>query len=196
MSAVLQQLNSEMGEVVRGVRPSLIRVRTGERGEGAGTVWHPEGLILTNAHVVGRHPIWVTLWDGTELDARFLARDDGLDVAASGLPAIALGESRSLKAGELVLALGHPWGVRGAGTVGVVIGVGSDLLELPRSGREWIAVRLHLRSGYSGGPLIDAQGKLAGMNTMMNGPDAGMAVPVHVAKPFLRQTLGSEKAVA
>ena len=156
---------------------------------------------MTNAHVVGRRPISVTLWDGTELEARLLARDTGLDVAAlaidaSGLPAIGLGESRSLKAGELVVALGHPWGVPGAGTVGVVIGVGSDLLELPPSGREWIAVSLHLRPGYSGGPLIDAQGKLVGINTMMNGPDAGMAVPVHVAKSFLRETLGSQNAAA
>ena len=190
MSGLLQQLNSEIGEVVKGVRRSLVRVRSGERAEGAGTVWHPEGLIVTNAHVVGHQPIRVTLWDGTELDARLLARDTSLDIAAlavhaSGLPAIGLGESRSLKAGELVLALGHPWGVPGAGTVGVVIGVGSDLLELPPPGREWIAVSLHLRPGYSGGPLIDAQGKLVGINTMMNGPDAGTAVPVQVAKSFL-----------
>ena len=54
-----------------------------------------------------------------------------------------------------------------------------------------LAVSLHLRPGYSGGPLLDAEGRLVGINTMMTGPDIGMAVPVHVVKRFLREKLGS-----
>jgi S1-C subfamily serine protease len=58
-------------------------------------------------------------------------------------------------------------------------------------GREWIAVSLHLRPGHSGGPLVDVQGRLVGINTMMAGPEVGLAVPVHVVKTFLRRALGS-----
>jgi S1-C subfamily serine protease len=89
------------------------------------------------------------------------------------------------------MALGHPWGVSGAATAGVVIGVGNDLPEMPWSDREWIAVGLHLRPGHSGGPLVDAQGRLVGINTMMTGLEVGMAVPVHVVKAFLKQALTS-----
>nr|HMN31215.1 hypothetical protein [Caldilineaceae bacterium] len=59
--------------------------------------------------------------------------------------------------------------------------------ELRGDGREWLAASLHLRPGHSGGPMIDALGRLVGINTMMNGPDVGVAVPVHVAKHFLKQ---------
>ena len=154
-------------------------------------------LGITNAHVVGRSPLRVVLPDGTTTPARILANDvAALLVEASGLPAINLGESRSLKSGQWVLAMGNPWGVVGSVTFGAVIGVGTDLLEGMASGREWVAVNLHLRPGYSGGPLIDSQSRLVGINTMMTSPDIGMAVPVHVVKAFLRQSLGSAERVA
>ena len=59
------------------------------------------------------------------------------------------------------------------------------------SDREWISVSLPLRPGHSGGPLLDAHGEVVRINTMMNGPEVGMAVPVHVVKAFLREPLGS-----
>ena len=90
------------------------------------------------------------------------------------------------------MALGHPWGVSGAATGGVVIGVGENLPEIPQSGREWIAVSLHLRPGHSGGPLVDDKGRLVGINTMMMGLEVGMAVPVHEVKTFLEEELGKE----
>jgi serine protease Do len=91
------------------------------------------------------------------------------------------------------MALGHPWGVPGAATAGVVIGTGEDMPEMPLTGRDWIAVGLHLRPGHSGGPLVDSQGRLVGINTMMIGPEVGMAVPVHVVKAFLRRELGTPR---
>jgi serine protease Do len=112
-----------------------------------------------------------------------------LSIEASGLPTIEPGDSRKLRPGEWVLALGHPWGVIGAATGGIVIGIGADLPEMPFAGREWLAVSLHMRPGHSGGPLIDTAGRLVGVNTMINGPDVGMAVPVHVIKKFLRRSL-------
>jgi serine protease Do len=138
----------------------------------------------------------VVLPDGTRLAARVLAHDRHLDVAAlsvaeTGLPSIELGDSRTLQPGQWVTALGHPWGIHGAATGGVIIGVGSNLPEMPEDDRELIVVGLQLRPGYSGGPLVDDQGRLVGLNTMMIGPEVGVAVPVQVVKEFLRERLGS-----
>jgi len=203
VSTILQDLNSEMSGVVSKVGRSLVHISSGRRGSGAGTVWHPDGLIVTNAHVVGRgsrrtgaiSPLRVTLPDGSVHPARLLAQDAELDVAdlmveTQGLTAIELGESASLRPGQWVLAMGHPWGVTGVATAGVIIGSGSDLPEAPQTGREWIAVGLPLRPGYSGGPLVDSQGRLVGINTMIAGPEVGMAVPVHVVKRWLQRELG------
>lgn len=205
MSAVLEQLNLGVGDVVDRVRRSLVQVHNGGRGAGSGAIWHREGLIITNAHVVSdsgrRHgkkgELRVTLPDGTTLPARLLARDEDRDVAAllveaKELTPIELGTSRDLQPGRWVLAIGYPWGVAGAATAGIVIGAGEDLPGTPSPAREWIAVSLELRPGHSGGPLVDDQGRLIGINTMMAGPEVGMAVPVHVVKEFLRQELGPE----
>ena len=197
MVTALQELNSEIASELAQVRRSLVQVASGGRGGGAGAgiIFHRNGLIVTNAHVLGRDPLLVTLHDGTTLPAKLLAHDPDLDLAAltvdaTDLPAIKLGDSKKLKPGEWVLAMGHPWGVQGAATGGVVIGVGSGWPETPRSKREWIMVSLPLRPGNSGGPLIDAQGRLVGINTMMSGPEVGMAVPVNTVKGFLRRALG------
>ena len=194
MSALLEQLNEEMAAVVEKAKRSLVQVHNGGYGVGAGTIWHPDGLIVTNAHVADRHALRVTLADGRSLSARYLAHDHALDLAAivvdaHDLPAIELGDSRTLRPGELVLALGHPLGVTAAVTAGVVIGVGAEWPRMPPLQQEWIAVDLPLRPGNSGGPLIDARGRLVGINTIMAGYHAGLAIPVHAAKLFLRQVL-------
>jgi S1-C subfamily serine protease len=195
VSDLLQQLNLEMSAVVENVRRSLVQITNGRRGTGAGTIWHADGLIVTNAHVVGRRSLRVTLPDGRTLPVRLLARDASRDLAAlavdaTGLPTSELGQSKQLQPGQWVLALGHPWGVAGAVTAGVVIGVGPPP-EMPLPQRELIQVGLCLRPGHSGGPLVDVHGRLVGINTMMAGPEVGLAVPVHVVKTFLRQALGS-----
>lgn len=194
MTNLLQQLNAEMGSVVGGVRRSLARISNGRAGHGAGVVWSADGLILTNAHVVRRSSPKVILSDGQTLRAKVAAHDPERDLAllaveASGLPAIALGDSHNLRPGQWVFAVGHPWGVVGAATAGIVIGAGSELPEMPASGREWIMVSLRLRPGNSGGPLVDARGRLIGVNTLMTGPEVGGAIPVHVVKEFVRRAM-------
>ncbi len=195
MSDLLMQLNDQIAALVERVQRSLVEIKNGHGGVGAGTIWHPDGLIVTNAHVVGRRALSVTLPDDRTLPARLLAHDASLDLAAlqvdaMGLPTIELGRSKRLQPGQWVLALGHPWGVHGAVTAGVIIGVGPHPEGiLPR--RDLIQVNLPLRPGHSGGPLVDARGRLVGINAMMNGPEVGLAVPVHEAKRFLRQALGS-----
>ena len=219
MSHLLHELDADLAAVVEKARRSLVQISDrGQQGAGAGTIWHPDGLVITNAHVVtGRSP-QVTLPDGRVLPARLLAAEPALDVAAltveaRDLPPIELGESTKLRAGEWVVALGHPWGVLGAATAGVVIGVGADWPELPQRSQAWAAPRgrpaprpgdnaelsrtadwvvasLHLRPGHSGGPLVDVHGRLVGINTIMAGPGVGVAVPVHAVKVFLRTALG------
>ena len=196
---LLQQISSDMADVVAGARQSLVQVRNGGRGAGAGSIWHSDGLIVTNAHVAGSRSLQVTLPDGRDLPATLLAHDRNLDLAAlsvkaDGLPTISLGESRQLQPGQVVLAMGHPWGVTGAVSAGVVIGMGSHQPDAPTSGRDWLVANLRLRPGHSGGPMMDVQGRLVGINTMITGPEVAMAVPTHVVKDFLQDALRSEQA--
>lgn len=193
------ELNAVAGDVVDRVHASLVQVRNGKRGAGAGTIWHPQGLIVTNAHVAGRGPLKVELPDGRVLPAEILAADREVDIAAlrieaADLPTIRLADSRAARAGQWVLALGHPWGVTGAATGGVVIGMGREWPEMPPAKRDWIVVSLHMRPGHSGGPLVDVRGRLLGINTMINGPDVGFAIPVHVVVDFLKRALLVKKA--
>jgi len=204
MTTLLPQLNSDLGELADRVRMSLVRVAAGRAGSGSGVVFTADGLVVTNAHVVsggkGGRPLGelrVALPDGPVAAAKLLAKDDGLDVAVlkieqlkGNLPElhpIEIGDSKALRPGQWVMAMGHPWGVAGAAAAGIVIGFGSDLPEAPGAGRDWIAVDLALRPGHSGGPLVDHQGRLIGMSTMMAGLEVGMAVPAHVISEFVER---------
>ncbi len=199
---LIQDLNREMAALVDQARQSLVQIQNGRRGAGAGTVWHPAGLILTNAHVIARHSgrhqrqgLRVVLADGRTLPATVIARDKNRDLAAlsvdgEALPPVELGDSRQLRPGDWVLAVGHPWGVTGAVTAGTVIATGPPP-ELRWSGGDLLQVSLHLRPGHSGGPIVDDHGRLVGINMMIAGPDVGLAIPVHTVKAFLRENLGS-----
>ena len=192
MPNILQELSADMAGVVRKTRDSLVRITNGHSGAGAGTIWSSEGLIITNAHVVQRASPTVYLPDGRSLPARVLAHDPQRDLAllsvkASGLTAMSLGDTHQLRPGEMVFAVGHPWGVNRAATAGVVIGLGGDMPEMSATRREWLMVSLVLRPGNAGGPLVDVAGRLLGVNTIMTGPEVGGAVPVHVVKAFLRE---------
>ncbi|MEZ4660698.1 MAG: trypsin-like peptidase domain-containing protein [Caldilineaceae bacterium] len=190
MPTVLEQINGALGGIERLVMPSLVQIRSGQQGVGSGVVWRSDGLILTNEHVVRHGPITVQTSDQTEFEAHILASDPEQDIAlvqvpAANLPAIQAGDSSQLHAGDIVVAFGHPWGVPGAATSGIVIGTGSDLPEWRNSSHPWLAASLHLRPGHSGGPMVDVQGRLVGINTLMNGLDIGMAVPINVVRKFL-----------
>lgn len=205
MASLLSTLNQELAEVVTDVHGSVVQVRDiaphgGVRGAGAGTIWHKDGLIVTNAHVVARGRgdgnYQIALADGRTLPARVIARDDERDLAAlavdgKDLPVIPVGSAKRLHPGEWVFAVGHPWGIRNVTTGGVVIGRGDRIPELPIGYRnDWVVVDLQLRPGNSGGPLVDTHGRMIGVNTIMTGPGVGMAVSVDAVKDFLRQTIG------
>ena len=194
MFETLNALNRELSSMIATVRQSLVQVSNGRQGAGAGTIWHEDGLILTNAHVVNKREPQVTLFDGRSYPATLLAADEKLDLAALSinaheLPTITPGDSQSLKPGQWVTAVGHPWGVLGAASFGNVIAVGVPL-EWNGSGRELVQVGIQLRPGHSGGPLVDENGRLVGINTMISGPQVGLAVPVHIVQRFLQEKVG------
>jgi serine protease Do len=151
-------------------------------------VWRADGLIVTNAHVVRGPGAVVELADGRVLDARVTARDARRDLATLTIPAADLraaipGDPRTLRPGELVLAVGNPLGVVGALAVGVVHAV-----EARRDGRgpRLIRADVRLAPGNSGGPLADARGRVIGVNTMIAG-GLGCAVPTTVVERFVAQ---------
>jgi serine protease Do len=193
MSTILQEIDTQMTAVIAQVQRSLVQVQNGRRGNGAGTIWHEDGLILTNAHVAQRRNPEIILADGRSFSSTLLAYDESRDLAAlaieaTDLPTIELGDSRQLRAGDWVMAAGHPWGIRGAVSAGAVIAVGvpNELRGYPG---DLIQVGLQLRPGHSGGPLVDGNGRLLGINTMIAGPQVGLAIPVHVVAAFLKEKL-------
>ncbi len=83
MSLLTNRLDRDLADVAQKARGSLVQIHNGARGAGAGTIWHPQGLIVTNAHVVGHGDLRVTLPDGRSLPARLLASDPVHDIAAA-----------------------------------------------------------------------------------------------------------------
>jgi serine protease Do len=182
-------LDTDLSGLAALVRSWTVEV-TGHDGEGrgSGVLWHPSGLVVTNAHVVARTSRQrIKLADGREAEGRLVARDDRRDVALvqtslTGIPDIPLGNPAVMAPGALVLALGHPWGVQHAMSLGVVHGVSVDRRGAPR----YIAADVRLAPGNSGGPLVDATGRLVGINAMIVG-GLGVAIPINVVQRVVRE---------
>ncbi|HEY3081913.1 MAG TPA: trypsin-like peptidase domain-containing protein [Chloroflexota bacterium] len=184
----LSDLGTAASEVAERVRPSVVEVASNGHGAGAGTIWRADGLVVTNDHVVPGEGARVRLADGRTFDARTLARDPANDLAilkveARELPAAASGDARRLRAGEIVLAIGHPYGNRGSLTVGIVVGPVAD--RHPEQKRDLVRAAVLLGPGNSGGPLADARGRVVGINAMVAGGLA-LAVPSHLVERLLR----------
>jgi len=178
------------GEIAERLRRSTVQVFPHGRGKGGGSgvVWKSDGLIVTNAHVARSREPEVELWDGRRFPARVAARDPRRDlatlrIAAADLETATPGDSDSLRAGELVIAIGNPLGFAGALSTGVIHSIG----KLPGMGSQrWIRAAVQLAPGNSGGPLANAQGLVVGINTaIVNG--LGVAVPGSAALDFVRR---------
>src|SRR5574340_1749253 len=112
MGNLLEQLNKEMAATVENVRRSLVEIRNGHGGVGAGIIIRAYGGIVTNAHVIGRRGLQITLPDHRTLPARLIAHDTEhdralLSVDATDLPAIEFGDSKNLQPGQWVMAMGY-----------------------------------------------------------------------------------------
>jgi serine protease Do len=171
-----------------GLVDSLRRVTveiTGEGGTlGSGVLW-PRGCVVTNAHVVRQRRVTVRLGNGVRLEGELRARDADADLAllwmrGNGLPVATLADATPLRVGSLVVAVGHPLGVRGALTKGIVHAVG----PIVPGGPSWITADVRLAPGNSGGPLADAEGAIVGLNAMVVGGLA-LAVPISRVTAFV-----------
>jgi serine protease Do len=188
-------LAEHMTSVINRVQRSLVLVRNGQMGAGAGIIWRQEGIILTNNHVAGDGRLVIYLKDGCEFPARLVGRDPNIDIAvlqieARNLPTALITDTRDLKVGQFVFAVGHPWGQIGYVTMGILSAITSatarDKREIPI-----IRTDVALAPGNSGGPLVNAVGGVIGINTMIIGGDQGVAIPSQVANSFLEQLLPS-----
>jgi serine protease Do len=181
--------------LARLLRSSVVEVRSGGTASGAGIIWGGAGLVMTNAHCISRQgPLQVDA-GGRWREGRVLAYHPRHDLALLAAPSLSgpLLEHRdpeSLQPGELVFAHGHPLGVRDALAMGVI----HSVVPEDRTGRpRWIAMDIRLAPGNSGGPLVDAEGRLLGINSMVvNG--LGLAVPVSLVRRFVDRALSRRAA--
>lgn len=190
MSATLGGSRTEGSTVIDRVQASVVSIRDERRGAGAGVVWKADGLVVTNDHVARGRRVEVILRNGTAYPAEVVGRDETNDLTAlrvpdTGLPAAEVGDSRALRAGEPVIAVGHPLGIENAVSIGVVYQT-----PQPSRQRELIAAHIRLNPGNSGGPLVNAAGQVVGVNAMVAPPGIGLAIPSHVVEAFLTQALG------
>lgn len=191
-TAVGGPLVAEVNALVERVRAGVVRISNG-RGTGSGTIWHAEGLIVTNYHVVPGERARVALADGRDFTGTVVSNLPERDLAvirveATDLPTLPIADSAALRVGEVVVAVGHPLGVPGAATLGIFSGFG--LIEggegngngngggrNGRHFREALLADIELRPGNSGGPLVNARGEVVGINAMVMGPRTALAVP-------------------
>jgi S1-C subfamily serine protease len=179
---------------------SIVAGNGRRRGQGSGVLFTPDGYLLTNSHVVaGAGECEATLTDGRSFRAQRVGEDAATDIAVlrlegNGLPHAELGRSSNLRVGQLVVAIGNPLGYQATVTAGIVSALGRSLRG--RSGRlieSVIQTDAPLNPGNSGGPLVDGNGRVVGINTAMAGWAQGICFAIgidtvaHVATCLMRE---------
>ncbi|MBC5824425.1 MAG: trypsin-like peptidase domain-containing protein [Candidatus Eremiobacteraeota bacterium] len=175
--------SDDIAQLARQLRRSTVALQ-GQRSAGSGIIWKSEGLIVTNAHVASRDNMGVTLDDGRRFSGEVVFRAGRRDLAvlrisATGLPAAPIGDSARLRAGELVFAVGHPHGLMGAVSSGIVHSVGGNADR-----QAWIEADIRLGPGSSGGPLANARGQVIGVNSMV-ADGLGLAIPSSAIERYM-----------
>jgi serine protease Do len=209
----LQRFNALLSNLAEGLKPALVHVRVRRaavakdkdkddedspaeprRSTGSGFIIDPSGVIVTNAHVVeGADWLQVRLADGRRFSGKVIGFDNRVDLAliridgASNLPVLPLGDSNTLRVGEFVLALGHPFGLEQSVSFGIVSRKGAPL-TVAAPGFDFIQTDAAINPGNSGGPLVNMAGQVVGVNSMAarNG-SIGFAIPSNLVKMLVPQ---------
>ena len=201
-AAVAEMPKHKLADVVAEVLPAVVAIsvtRTDANGTtepiiGSGFIIDQTGLILTNKHVIANaSKIQVNLNDGTTLDARLVGQALRTDIALlrvfvdTPLPTVHFGDSDKLRVADTVIAIGNPLGFNSTVTVGIVSGLNRDIMESPFD--EYIQTDAAINHGNSGGPLVDRNGDVIGMNSVIVAPrnsggsiGLGFAIPSNMLK--------------
>jgi serine protease Do len=180
-----------------------------EEGQGSGVIVSEDGYILTNNHVIegaDADSLKITLADGkTKYDAKIVGTDPRTDLAvlkieAKKLPAVTLADSDKLEVGDVVLAIGNPFGIGQSVSMGIISAVGRADLPFGNMAEyeDFIQTDAAINPGNSGGALVDAEGRLIGINQSIASPSGGnagvgFAVPVNLARSVLERIVADGK---
>ncbi len=187
-SAILESISDAMVGVTEKVSQSVVRIGSGRWRGGTGTVWSTDGHIVTSNHVIGgMREIEVGFGDGKSRTAKVVGRDPYSDIAllkvdSDNLTPVETGNSDSLKAGQFVLAIANPFGSRPSATSGIVTNPAFSVGGWWGGALDKVVVTdARLNPGYSGGPLVDAKGRVIGINAAYAN-NRGISVPVNTVK--------------
>ncbi|HEV8643033.1 MAG TPA: trypsin-like peptidase domain-containing protein [Methylomirabilota bacterium] len=204
----LARFNELLADLAERLKPALVHVRVRReaakeeseepqeprRSAGSGFIVNPQGVIVTNAHVVeGASTVQVRLFDGRRFTGKVIGRDSRIDLALlkidgmKDLPTLPFGDSNRLRVGEFVLALGHPFGLEHTVSFGIVSRKGAPL-SVAAPGFDFIQTDAAINPGNSGGPLVNMAGEVIGVNSMAarNG-SIGFAIPSNLVKVLVPQ---------
>ena len=177
-----------------------------EQSLGSGVIITSDGTIVTNSHVIdGATDIKVDLSDQREFQAKLIGTDAKTDIAvlkieATGLPTLAIGDSSKLQIGDVIFAIGEPFGLRGTATMGIVSATGRGGLGIENY-EDFIQTDAAINPGNSGGAMIDLHGDLIGINTAIlsggggGNQGVGFAIPINMARSVMEQIVGHGKVV-